>query len=108
MGANQRLASLSGIASALLLTISDSLARAGKSVGGASLWRSMASNTSIKPRMLDAGAYLSNLESSKVNCAKFSHLGMDVFEPTACATFLTVVSKRCLPVTHSKELAIAY
>lgn len=93
--------------SVLSLTSSDSLARAGKSVSGASLWRSMASNTSTKLRLFDCGAYLSSLESSKVNCAKFSHLGLEVSDSTACATFLTVVSKRCLPVTHSKELTMA-
>lgn len=51
----------------VLLTTSDSLASAGRRVGGASLWRSIESNTRTSLQPSGLWVYLSILQSSTIN-----------------------------------------
>lgn len=90
------------------LTISESLARAGRRVGGASRWRSMASRTRTKRKPSGWSGDSSILDSSTVNRDIFSHRVGLLSQSNASATLPMVLSKRCLPVIHSIELTIAY
>lgn len=89
-------------------TISDSRAREGRRVAGASRCRSMASKTRTKRKSLCRGGWRSILESSTVNCDRFSHLDGLLSQSSASATLLIVRSSRWRPVMHSIELTMVY
>lgn len=89
-------------------TISDSLARAGRRVGGASRWRSMPSNASTNLERASRSMYFSILVSSAVNAASVSQRpGVDPF-CRASPTRPTVLSNKWRAVTHSADLTTAY
>jgi hypothetical protein len=92
-------------------TISPSLARAGKRVGGASLWLSIPSNTKtnlhFKSTVVSGARPFSSLPSSTTNCARLSQRPTALVHSTAFATAPTVCSSKCLPVIHSALLTIA-
>lgn len=89
------------------LTISDSRARAGSSVDGASLWRSTASRTSTKRHRGSLAGYLSILTSSTVSCASDSQRRGTSSHCSASATAPMMRSNRCRPVMHCTELTTA-
>lgn len=74
------------------LTISDSLARAGNRVRGASRWRSTPSKTSTKRKWSGRGVYLSILLSSTVSWDTVSHLDGAASHARAWATLATTLS----------------
>ena len=88
------------------LTISDSRARAGRRVGGASRCRSMESRTRTKRKPSGLGVYLSILDSSTVSWEMVSHLGGGRSHCSDEATLPTRLSKRWRLVTHSIELTM--
>lgn len=89
-------------------TISERRARAGRSIGGASRCRSMASNTSTNLHLGSRIGYLSILVSSTVSWATDSHLRGASSHFKASTTAPMMRSKRCRPVMHCVELARAY
>lgn len=95
-----------------VVTISDSRPRAGRSVGGASLWRSMPSNTSTKRRLPSrrSGVFqlATSLLTSTTSWERFSQRATFPWYSTAFATNPTVCSSRCLPLMHSTLLTMAY
>jgi hypothetical protein len=91
-------------------TISESRARAGSSVGGASLCLSTASSTSTNFHRGGLSGYLSILLSSTASWASVSQrLGLcSSGHSRASATAPTMRSKRCRPVMHCVELTMAW
>lgn len=88
-------------------TISDNLASAGKRVGGASRWRSIASKTRAKRKSSGRAWCLSIFDSSTVSWETVSHLAGGRSHCKARATLPTMVSKRWRLVMHSIELTMA-
>lgn len=89
------------------LTISDNRARAGRSVGGASLCPSIASKTNTNLHLGSLSGYPTILTISTVNCASVSHRRGTSSHSSALATSPTMRSNRCRPVMHCTELTTA-